>query len=163
VVSSGKRASLNAGSPTDNKKAGVRVVGVSDALRKAMNIKNRRLRSQEAGQANPGLRSGSGPSQQKPPGGQSTQKMAPIKDKAAKVVGIQSSSKRTNAFLPVLAGKPGSASGAAATRDKDVASEGPGGGPRSEQYGDTPTAPSPLPAPGDQNGSGAASMGRTMG
>tara|TARA_B110000285_G_C15046347_1_gene574523 strand:+ start:960 stop:1316 length:357 start_codon:yes stop_codon:yes gene_type:complete len=47
VVSSGKKASLNAGSPTDNKKANVRVIGVSDTLRKAMNLKNRRLRSQE--------------------------------------------------------------------------------------------------------------------
>lgn len=36
---------MNGGSPTDNKKANVRVIGVSDTLKKAMNLKNRRLRS----------------------------------------------------------------------------------------------------------------------
>ena len=53
-----------------------------------MNIKNRRLRSQEAGEGKKELRTGSGPSQQKPAGGLSMQKIAPLKDKTARVMGI---------------------------------------------------------------------------
>jgi len=43
-------------------KPGVRVVGISDALKKAINIKDRRLRSQEANKsAEDGLRVGANP------------------------------------------------------------------------------------------------------
>ena len=107
ISNNGKRASLNAAalSPNAQKniqqthlKVGGRVIGVSDALKKAMNIKARRLRSQDANVLS------SGGIREKGDTTNSVNKMQTV-DRSNRVSGINMTQKKTTSFLPILSNK----------------------------------------------------------
>lgn len=111
IGSSGKRASIQAAalSPNAQKniqqtklKVGGRVVGVSDALKKAMNIKARRLRSQDANNLSTGGMREKADNTQKTTS--SVNKMQTV-DRSHRVTGITMSQKKATSFLPVLSSK----------------------------------------------------------
>lgn len=78
------------------------MIGVSDALKKAMNIKARRLRSQDANNLSTGgIRD---KNENNKPSTNSVNKMQTV-DRTSRVSGIGMSQKKNTSFLPILSSK----------------------------------------------------------